>query len=153
MSYYKFHFGKTLLMTTKIFLFICITALIASCSSTGKLAADSMEKRLVFGNGGGFTGIYTAYELRGDGQVYALLPDNSQRLVKRIKKKQTHAIFIEAEKLRTTQPDFNHPGNLTWFIKLFSGNEQTEFKWGDSNVSVPAEITELYNRLYTIVKK
>ena len=139
-------------MTLRILLFICTTALFASCSSSGKVSGDSSQPRLMFGNGGGFTGIYTSYQLDNDGRVYSMLPDSSRQKINRIRKKQTRKLFTQADKLKMAQPAFNHPGNITWYIKYQTENDFIEFRWGDSNVPVPAEIKNLYDQLITTVK-
>lgn len=139
-------------MTLRILLFICVTALFSSCSSSNKVADDKNSQQLIFGNGGGFTGIYTSYELNEDGRIYKLLPDSSKSKVNRIRKKQTRDMFEQADKLKMALPAFNHPGNMTSFIKYQTGGVFTEYKWGDPAVSVPAEIQDLYNQLNTIVK-
>lgn len=139
-------------MTKQILLLLSIIALFVSCSSSAKVANDPDSRRLVFGNGGGFTGIYTTYELLEDGNVYTLLPDSTLQPVKKLRRKQTREIFAQADKLKMAQPVFNHPGNLTWFIKYHADGAVTEYKWGDANASVPDGIKDLYNQLNTIVK-
>ena len=141
-----------MLMTKKILLFLFIIALHVSCSSSAKVANDPVGKRLVFGNGGGFTGIYTNYQLDENGNVYAILADSTLKPVKKLRKKQTRDIFAQAEKIRSTLPTFNHPGNMTWFIRYRVNGEENEYLWGDSNASFPIEIKDLYNQLNTFVK-
>lgn len=139
-------------MTKRILIFSLFIALFASCSSSGKVASDSDSRLLSFGNGGGFTGIYTSYELFEDGNVFILLPDSSLQPLKKIRKKKARELFTQADKVKTAQPGFNHPGNMTWFVKYQADGVITEYKWGDSNASVPVEIQDLYNQLNTIVK-
>jgi hypothetical protein len=139
-------------MTNRILLSLFIISLFASCSSSGKAKSDSNSRRLIFGNGGGFTGIYNRYELFEDGNVFILLPDNTLQPLKKIRKKKACELFSHADKLQIAQPEFNHPGNMTWFIKFQANGKITEYKWGDSNNSVPNDIEDLYNQLSTIVK-
>jgi hypothetical protein len=139
-------------MTTRILLSLFIAALFASCSSSGNVANDPGNKRLIFGSGGGFTGIYISYEFHEDGRVFSLLTDSTQTLVKKLRKKQTQNIFEEASRLAMAQPALNHPGNITWFIKYQSAEGSTEYKWGDTNVTVPGEIKDFYSQLNAIVK-
>lgn len=126
--------------------------LFASCSSTGKVTNEPIGKRLKFGNGGGFTGIYTSYELHDDGLLFALKSDNSKQQLKKLRKKQTREIFELAEKLKVSQPGFDHPGNMTSFINYEANGVTTEYKWGETNITVPAGIQDLYTKLNTIVK-
>ncbi|MDO9256389.1 MAG: hypothetical protein Q7U54_12810 [Bacteroidales bacterium] len=139
-------------MTKRILISLLLIAFFASCSSSGKVTSDPNSRRLIFGNGGGFTGIYTRYELFEDGNVFILLPDNTLQPRKKIRKKKAQELFSQADKLKIAQPQFNHPGNMTWFITIQADGIITEYKWGDSNVSVPIIIKDLYNQLNTIVK-
>ncbi|MFA5973571.1 MAG: hypothetical protein WC780_14560 [Lentimicrobiaceae bacterium] len=138
-------------MITRILLSFFIVTLFASCSSTGKVAEAKSEK-LIFGSGGGFTGMYKSFEIHQDGRVFNSLPDNSQSRVKKLSKKHTREIFMQVDKLKLNHPSFNHPGNMTWFIKYYFAGDSTEFKWGESQFSVPNEIKDFYTQLNTIVK-
>jgi len=139
-------------MTKRILISLFFIALFASCSSSGKVKGDSNGRLLIFGNGGGFTGIYTTYELYEDGNVFILLPDNTLKPLKKLRKRLARELFSQADKLKIAQPMFNHPGNMTWFIKIQANGIITEYKWGDANHSVPNEIKDLYDQLNTIVK-
>jgi len=139
-------------MITRILLSFFIIALFTSCSSSGKLADDKKSEKLIFGSGGGFTGKYISFEIHKDGHVFNILSDNLQNEVKKLRKKQTREIFTQVNKLKLNQPAFNHPGNMTWFIKCWNAGDSTEFKWGDSNFSAPNEIKEFYTQLNSIVK-
>jgi len=139
-------------MITRILLFIFIVTLFASCSSTGKVADSAKREKLIFGSGGGFTGMYVSFEIHQDGRVFNILPDNSQSRVKKLSKKHTREIFKQADKLKLNHPSFNHPGNMTWFIKYNFAGDSTEYKWGESQFSVPNEIKDFYTQLNTIVK-
>ncbi len=139
-------------MNARILLSFFMIALFTSCSSSGKMADDTKSEKLIFGSGGGFTGVYISFEIHKDGHVFKILPDNSQNEVKKLRKKQTREIFTQANKLKLNQPAFNHPGNMTWFIKYKIAGDSSEFKWGDSNFSPPNEIKEFYTQLNTIIK-
>ena len=139
-------------MTKRILLSLFIIALFASCSPSAKVTTDPDSRRLVFGHGGGFTGIYSTYEIEEDGNVFAILPDSTLQSVKKLRKKKVRELFTQADKLKISQTGFNHPGNMTWFVKYQADGIITEYKWGDSNASVPVEIQDLYNQLNTIVK-
>lgn len=138
-------------MTIRILFFFFLALSFSSCSSSVKATADT-EKRLVFGNGGGFTGAYTTHQLSYDGNVYILLADSSKKQLKKLRKKQIREIFDQADKLRDSQPAFNQPYNMTWFIKYYSDKEMVEYKWGDPDIPAANEIKDLYNQLNAIVK-
>ena len=139
-------------MTNRLLFILFIITLFASCSSSSKVTNESAGQRLVFGNGGGFTGIYTTYELCEDGSLFSLHTDQTKQVVKKLRKKQTREILEPAGKIKTAQPAFDHPGNMTWFIKYQVDGTVTEYKWGDSNSVVPNEIKDFYNQLNSIVK-
>ena len=140
-------------MPARILFTLFIAALFVSCSSSGKVTKAPDCDRLVFGNGGGFTGMYTSYLLYEDRHVFSLMPDSTLLPLKRLKKKQTRDIFDQANKIKIAQPAFNHPGNMTSFISYQADGIVTEYKWGDPEVSVPNEIKILYSLLNTIVVK
>jgi hypothetical protein len=139
-------------MANRILFSLLIITLFTSCSSSGKVTNEPVGQRLIFGNGGGFTGIYITYELCEDGSLFAINPGETKHLVKKLRKKQTREIFDKAGRIKKSQPTFDHPGNMTWFIKYQAGGTVAEYKWGDSNAFVPSEIKEFYNQLNTIVK-
>lgn len=138
-------------MTVRILFFLLITALFGSCSSSGKVTADT-DKSIVFGNVGGFSGQYTTYKLNTDGRIYLLHADSSQQQIKKLRKKQTSEIFSHADKIQNTLPEFSHPYNMTWFLTYYNEKEAVEYKWGDPAVPVAAEIKDLYNQLNSIIK-
>ncbi len=139
-------------MITRILLSVCIIAMFTSCSSSGKVSNDAKSEKLIFGSGGGFTGMYVSFEIYKDGRVFNILPDKSQSKVKKLRKKQTREIFAQADSLNINHPAYNHPGNMTYFIKYKFAGDSTEYKWGDSNFSVPIEIKDFYNQLNAIIK-
>lgn len=139
-------------MTKQILLFLSIISLLVSCSSSANVTNDPGGRILVFGNGGGFTGIYTNYQLDENGNVSALSADSTLKLIKKLRKKQTRDIFARADKIIIAQPSFNHPGNMTWFITYQVNGAENKYAWGDANISVPSEIKDFYNQLNTIVK-
>lgn len=139
-------------MINRILLSLFIIILFASCSSSGSIKNDPKSQRLIFGNGGGFTGIYTSYELYEDGNVLIILPDSTLKPIKKLRKKKTSELFSQADKLKIAQPAFNHPGNMTWFIKYQADGTITEYRWGDANTTVPYEIQDFYNQLNSIIK-
>lgn len=138
-------------MTVRILFFLLITALFGSCSSSGKVTADT-DKSIVFGNGGGFTGQYTTYKLNTDGRIYLLHADSSQQQIKKLRKKQTSEIFSHADKIRNTLPEFSHPYNLTWFIRYYSEGQSLIYEWGDPAFPVATEIKDLYTQLNSSIK-
>jgi hypothetical protein len=139
-------------MPARIFLSLLAVALLASCSTSGKVKNGTNADHLTFGTGGGFTGIYTSYELDEDGRVFELQPDSILKPLKKLRKKKTRNIFEQATKLKLSQSAYIHPGNITNFITYKADSVLTTYKWGDPNISVPIEIKDLYNQLNSIVK-
>jgi amino acid permease len=139
-------------MPTRILLTLFVAVFFASCSSPGKITNDTDSQRLIFGSGGGFTGMYTSYGLYEDGRLFSLLADSTQKQLKKLRKKQTRDIFALANNLKLAIPAFNHPGNMSSFINFRVYGVSTEYKWGDPNVSVPGEIKDFYSQLNAIVK-
>jgi hypothetical protein len=105
---------------------------------------NAQETCLIFGSGGGISGISTTYKVLANGKVFK----GSGRIeikyteVSKIKKKQAQKLF---EALNTIKIEpFNHPGNMSYFIIIGEGNSGTKFLWGSNDFVVPKELEDLY---------
>lgn len=95
-------------------------------------------KELKFGEGGGFTGMVTAYEIKENGDV---LKDGKK--IKSIDKSELKAIQKKVNNLSTESLKFNHPFNIYYFIETDKG----KIVWGDPAFPEPDDIKALYNQL------
>ena len=132
--------------------FILIYCFLIACSTSKYSANELPEKQLTFGKGGGFAGVSDEFILLENGQLFlkSSLTDSIE-VLPNIKKKKAKELFEAAAKLSMDTLDFNHPGNMYYFVKY---REQEEAKngitWGDMNHAPPAAIKEFYQRLMNL---
>ncbi len=129
-----------------VLLFIC--GLLASCAAGKDSKPGTSFTQLHFGNGGGFTGAVNRYVLHPDGRLMkaAGLSDEFKELA-RVNTKQTDKLFQEARQLGLDTIQFNHPGNLYYFIEVQKAQSTPRITWGSADHAVPTQVQEFYNRL------
>lgn len=139
---------------THFTVFTILILLQSSCAmkkyTVEKLTEKLPEKRIVFGNGGGFAGIETEYTLLKNGQLFkkASLTAEYQELDK-CKKKIAKGIFKSVEELELEDPNIFKPGNVYHFIHLNSDKYKERMTWGDHGYEVDEKVKNLY---YTLVE-
>ena len=100
-------------MRTLLFI---LSIIIISCSSTKSNSTEN-NITIAFGNGGGFAGIETKYELKQDGSIYKIqMRDSSVAIVKKIDAKEVKGIFDAAEALKDYK--YFKPDNIYQFIEF-----------------------------------
>lgn len=67
--------------------------------------------------------------------------------VARINATHTEKLFREAQKLRLDTIQFNHPGNLYYFMEVQKGESAPRITWGSADHTVPNQVQEFYNKL------
>ena len=111
------------------------------------LAAKS-KCYLVAGSGGGFSGQVVQYYVLSNGDVYrteSLTKESS--LHKKLSKKETKSIFKKLKELHLEKMDFNHPGNMSYFIEQHKKGNVSSVKWGDNKTETPPEVSSFYKFL------
>lgn len=104
--------------------------------------------------GGGYSGQVQEYQVRNDGTIIKynhISRDSTQ--VATIQKKQLKQVYKGFESYVIPNSEFNHPGNMYYFIKNMNGEKEEQIVWGDHEVKVPTEVQEYYNLLKSFVKK
>jgi hypothetical protein len=130
-----------------LYLLLLAGYLMVACRA-GKADDQAPGRRLIFGEGGGFTGAVTTYTLQSDGQL-----QRTNSLTKETGKagaippKEAAALFARAERLIKANRDFNHPGNQYFFVKLEDGNAEQGVTWGASDQPAPAGLEAFYEEL------
>ncbi len=134
-------------------LFLCLMAIccLSACRTTYKFSQD---KVLVFGSGGGVTGMVTTYVLTADGKLYQQATQGTKTLLKeKIKAKEVNELFEEAKKLKDPKIQCNRPGNMYYFLYIFTTDTNPDCMWGESGFTPAAEVLELYNELLELTLK
>jgi hypothetical protein len=160
------HFGKI----TGNFLFVFLIFIVGvSTQCQKKIAADKIPAtRLVFGEGGGFTGEIQEFALLEDGKIVTrdkakpTKPDSGKmaqqpvveyRILTKIGGDAAKSIFEKAKKLDLSSVKFNEPGNMSKFFNLFDGNAKTNNRivWGATGKPIRAEIDALHKTLMAFI--
>jgi hypothetical protein len=116
-------------------------------------SVTNQPSTLTFGQGGGFTGKYMEYSLVIDRKLYRNDPATGQKtFVKKLKKKVSRSLFIEAENLGLMKMDFNHPFNINYYIIYHKGTTEKKVNWGDARNPPPAGVKELWEKLWELTK-
>lgn len=128
-----------------------LTLLIAGCRQQAHTASTVSDRELIFGNGGGFSGQVITYTLQENGR---LLMQNSRtkesKALKHISEKEAHALINQAAKLEMGKLSFNHPGNMSYFIRLKDKEQVQEITWGSTDQKPPAAIEAFYQQLQNL---
>ena len=139
----------------KVLVVLVISGFFASCKTPQYTLENLPPPKLVFGKGGGFSGLSDEYTLLKSGQLFlkSSMTDSLEVLPK-IKKQQVKALFASAEDLRMDTLQFNHPGNIYYFVNYVQDStRKAEITWGDMNHQIPALIKEFHAQLYAAVKE
>lgn len=137
----------------KNFTILIVIAVFFSCKSQQHTTEQLPDKQLVFGSGGGFSGANDAYVLLENGQVFHFNPlTETYTSLKNIQKKEAINFFKILKTLELSQTDFNHPGNLYYFLEEVNGAEKHRVTWGSNDNEVDQEISTLYKDLKTAIK-
>ena len=122
-------------MKTLVYISILIVLNTSNCSTPKDI------KEIKFGEGGGFTGAVTEYQLKANGDIL-----KETKKIKTIDNAEMKRVQNNLNKLSEASFKFNHPGNLYYFIETDKG----KITWGDINFPEPTEVKELYNQLKQI---
>jgi hypothetical protein len=131
---------------------LCIILLLAFGCKTVRYTNHS----ITLGRGGGFTGKYDAYSLKGNGEVFSInaasAGSSPVSLSKKLDKKTVADVFRKAAALSFPNPEFNHPGNMTSYIEYFDGKQTHSIKWGDFKIHPPDSFKTFFDETWNILK-
>ena len=139
---------KTMLFTSAIFILI-----LYGCKAQQYSIDDLPEKQLIFGNGGGMSGMVKTYTLLENGQLFmnnSLTKESTEIGI--LKKKECKAVFKKLAGLKLREVEFDHPGNRYYFLEDYTDGEACRITWGKEGYEVASEIKNLYNQLNEIIK-
>lgn len=119
----------------------------AACGPQGVLY-EYQDTKIVFGSGGGFTGQVTEYHLdaRGNLKMVESL-SGEEAIMGKVKKSDLKAIYSALSDLDLSKADFNHPGNMYYFIEEVNTSKSDKVIWGDPEKKAPEGLQELYDLL------
>jgi hypothetical protein len=116
-------------------------------------AVSAQEKYLAIGSGGGVTGSATVYKILPGGKVYKGngLGEIKYTECSKIKKSRAKKIFSQASQLVKATEEFNHPGNMYYFVTLSEGDKPQRITWGETGHPVNEGLKNLYTEIQTTV--
>ncbi|MEZ4824793.1 MAG: hypothetical protein R3C61_00650 [Bacteroidia bacterium] len=125
-----------------------------ACKSQDYNHENYPDARIVFGSGGGFTGMVSTYVLLEDGRIFDKAPTSeSFSLLKKGKKSTAKALFLRIAEISQTNEPINIPGNIYYFIEWHSPEgEPYRLTWGDMRNPAPEAVTAFYQTLLDATK-
>ncbi len=113
------------------------------------------ESRIIFGNGGGFTGEVKEYHLLNDGRIVNKgLKDTIYNVLSRIGKSKATACFEDCTKMKLNTMKFSEPGNRYYFIAVKEvGKPENRIVWGDNDLPVLEGVKTFYQTLMSHLPK
>lgn len=137
-------------MHFKISLILGAILTIMSCMSPEKLLLNSSAERLYFGKYGGFTNMPVDYVLIDNKHVFKIENENFTHAAK-ITKTQSAQINNLLKEAGLTSLVLNEPGNMTYYIRIVSGGNESEIKWNDMTQN--QKVRDLYKALLSTLNK
>ena len=117
------------------------------------IVSRAQDKFITVGSGGGFAGTATVYKITSKGKVFKgkglgeIIYSESAK-IKRAKAKK---YIREVSKQTKSNSQFNHPGNLYYFIKYVEGVSEYIITWGDAQHPAPDYIQKLYQEINSTI--
>jgi len=140
-------------MKFSLFLSSIVILMFFSCKAQQYTLDSLPEKQLIFGSGGGITGEVNTYIMLENGQVFysnSLVDEHKE--LKSITKKEALGAFEKTSALQLSEIDFNHPGNMYYFIEEVNGEEKNRVTWGSTSHEVDEKCEALYKELRMTIK-
>lgn len=120
---------------------------------SGLLANAQTLDSIKLSNGGGFSGQSTVYKITKK-QVLKGTAKGSTMYTERapLPCKQKKQLFKSAQKIETSNQEFNHPFNKSQSIELFSKAKSVRYTWGDPAHETPIMIQNYYDSTMIFIK-
>lgn len=112
------------------------------------------EITIVFGIGGGFTGLNETYLLSEKGALSHVYDLNKTDTIflKQCTKEDISGIMTLVNSNEIKQQNLSESGNMTVFIQIFKNKElYKDFKWPSGYEHLPASISSLHKQLISLI--
>jgi hypothetical protein len=122
---------------------------------TVKYTTDNLPaKRLMFGEGGGFSGEVKEYILLENGQIFTRTSFTTiSAELPKVPKKTAMKMFEQTEALKIKELEFIKPGNRYFYIQINSDSTTSHrVVWGSAKDTVPTAIESFYTDLKGLIK-
>ena len=127
----------------------CLLLGLPACKTKQYTPTELPDKRIVFGNGGGFTGAVSEYVLLENGQMFQKASLSADTLSSQpdMRKKVCRQAFKSMAKMDTTLLGAQQPGNRYFFLHYFDGKDSWQTTWGANGYEIAMEVKEVYDLL------
>lgn len=117
------------------------------------LTIQAQDKIITLGSGGGLTGAVTVFKITEKGEVFKgkglgqIVYSECGKI-----KKSLAAKFLDETTTQLQMPDFNHPGNMYFFLSIVEDDDKSKkITWGDNSYPVQASIEKLYQEIQSTI--
>ncbi|MEM6265318.1 MAG: hypothetical protein AAGI38_22645 [Bacteroidota bacterium] len=126
----------------------------SGCNSTTYTADSLPPERILFGSGGGITGMATTYCLLENGQLFKMegVVEGEFLEQPKVKKRSAKESFELARELGIMGMNLNQPGDLYSFIEYHKEGKKRRLTWGVPGNPAPEKIILLYKSLVQLSK-
>lgn len=120
-------------------LFLIFIVVFTACNKKTTLLSEYKGEKIIFGNGGGFSGAVSSILLLENGEIYRMgSSEKDYVLIGSLKKNITKNVFMTYETMGIQKMKLNEPGNRYFFITKVSDEKEYKIQWGknklDNNV-------------------
>ncbi len=136
-----------------LILVLCLSLVLSNCKTTKYTPENFPVNQIIFGDGGGFSGIITEYLLLENGQIFhKTSTKEGYSEMESIKKKEAEVFFEQLNELRLHKLDINHPGNLYYFLRFTNEELDHTITWGTGDYNLRKDIMDFYKSLKSLTK-
>lgn len=134
--------------------FIAMFSILCSCKPQQYTMDDLPKERLEFGSGGGVVGKVDTYTLLDNGQLFLTNSLTQEtRELEGFSKKEAKTFFERVKGPEISELEFDHPGNLYYFINHITENKEHRLVWGSADHTVPVSCKAFYQDVMATVKR
>jgi exopolysaccharide biosynthesis protein len=142
----------------KKILFFFISIFLFSCQSEKYVSLKDYpqeKSKIIFGNGGGFTGQVNAYVLLENGQLFSSNSlTNETKELKVLKKKELKTLFKNMEALQMEKRTLDNPSNMYQFLEFVKEGKIHKYQWGNLKDKPEFEdVGKMYEQLIGLLKR
>ncbi|MEL7531508.1 MAG: hypothetical protein AAFN10_09385 [Bacteroidota bacterium] len=141
-------------MKSLLLLNLIIGLILFSCKSRPMDPENYTETKIKFGSGGGFTGLYTHYQLLDNGDLFMQKePDSTQQHLARIKRKMYKPLFAALDQIDQEAFRYQNPGNMTRYVEVQMGDTSYRASFAMQDSLAPQAVQDMYQQLMHLVPK
>lgn len=129
-------------------LIISILIAIAAFACHRNAQSSVMEKYIIIGDGGGFTGVETLYLLNSKGEVR-----KGDVLLARLSKSEVKQVWSNLDLLNLNEMNYEIPGNMYKLIEFKKDTTAMKLVWDPYDETHPRNLDLFYDHLKHLINK